>query len=236
MEHSTNRVPKHIGLVLDGNRRFAKKLMLKPWRGHEFGAEKVEKLLDWCKEFDIRELTLYVFSWENFNRPKEEFDYLMELFRKEFTRYKTDARIHANKIRLNVIGRLWRFPLDVQKAANELMDATKDYSDYVVNFAMGYGGRQEVIDAVRKISEKVKSNELDIDAINEELFSKELYLESEPDLIIRTGGDKRTSNFLLWQSSYSEWFFIDKPWPEFEKADFLSCIEEFSLRERRFGH
>ncbi len=235
MKPSTNQTPKHLAVILDGNRRFAKKLMLKPWRGHEFGAEKVEKLLDWCKEFDIRELTLYVFSWENFNRPKEEFDYLMELFRKEFIRYKTDTRIHANKIRLNVIGRLWKFPVDVQKAANELMEATKDYSDYVVNFAMGYGGRQEVIDAVRKISEKVKSNELNINDINEESFSKELYLESEPDLIIRTGGDKRTSNFLLWQSPYSEWFFIDKPWPEFEKEDFVACVQEFSLRQRRFG-
>lgn len=232
---SFEKIPKHVALILDGNRRFAKKLMLKPWMGHEWGAKKLEQLLEWCRELDIKEVTLYVFSWENFNRPKEEFDYLMNLFEKEFQRSKTDPRIKEQGVRINVLGRLWRFPEHVQKAAHELMEATKNNTNYIVNFAMGYGGRQEVIDAVKKISEKVSSGELDINAINEEVFAKELYMTSEPDLIIRTGGEQRTSNFLLWQSPYSEWFFIEKTWPELEKTDFLSCIEQFAQRERRFG-
>lgn len=229
------KVPRHVALILDGNRRFAKKLMLKPWMGHEWGAKKVQELFEWCKEVDIKELTLYVFSWENFNRPKEEFDYLMKLFEKEFIRSKNDERISNNGIRINVIGRLWKFPDFVQKAAYELMDKTKNNSSRIVNFALGYGGRQEVVDAVKKISEKVKSGELDVSDINEDSFSQELYSSSEPDMIIRTGGDHRTSNFLPWQSVYSEWFFVEKSWPEFEKSDFISCIEEFSSRDRRFG-
>lgn len=230
-----NTVPKHIGIILDGNRRFAKRLVLKPWRGHEWGSKKVEQLFDWCKELDVHELTLYVFSAENFNRPKEEFDFLMKLFRESFEKTKNDVRLHKNKIRINFIGRLWRFPQDVQDAAKALMEATKDYSDYVINFAMGYGGRQEVVDAVKKLSEKVKSGAVNVEDINEEMFSDNLYLKSEPEMIIRTGGDHRTSNFLIWQSSYSEWFFLEKTWPEFEKADLISCMEQFSSRERRFG-
>jgi tritrans,polycis-undecaprenyl-diphosphate synthase [geranylgeranyl-diphosphate specific] len=228
-------VPKHIAIVLDGNRRFSKRLMMKPWMGHEWGAKKVEKLLDWCSELEIKELTLYTFSVENFNRPKDEFNYLMDLFRREFERIRHDERIHKNRIRVNFIGRIQMFPEDLQEKMRALMDATKDYDSHIVNFAMGYGGRQEVIDAVKKLAVEVKNGRLDIDKINEETFSKGLYLRDEPDLIIRTGGDKRTSNFLIWQSNYSEWFFLEKMWPEFEKEDLVKVIEEYGRRERRFG-
>ena len=230
-------IPKHIGIILDGNRRFAKKLMMKPWMGHEWGAQKVEKLFDWCKELGIKEITLYAFSIQNFNRPKEEFDYLMNIFKKEFNRLLNDEilKLEKDKVRINFIGRIWKFPEDIQDIMKKLMYKTKDYNNYTINFAMAYGGREEVLDAVKRIGEKVKNGKLDINEINEEIFSENLYMDHEPDLIIRTGGEKRTSNFLIWQSWYSEWLFLEKTWPEFEKEDLIKAIEDFSQRERRFG-
>jgi len=232
---SKNKVPKHIGIILDGNRRFSKKLMMKPWMGHEWGAKKVEKLFDWCKELGVKELTLYSFSVENFNRPKVEFDYLMNIFIKEFGRLKNDKRLDEDKVRINFIGRIWMFPKELQEIMNELMEKTKNYDGYIVNFAMAYGGRAEVIDAVKKMASQVKKGEVDVDSINEESFSKNLYMQDEPDLIIRTGGEKRTSNFLIWQSAYAEFIFLEKMWPEFEKEDLIESIEEYGRRNRRFG-
>lgn len=235
MKASNNKVPMHVGIILDGNRRLAKKLMLKPHKGHEWGAKKVEKLFDWCKELGIKELTLYSFSVENFNRPKQEFDYLMEIFKKEFTRLKDDKRLVEDKVKINFIGRTWMFPKELQKIMGELVDNTKTNDGYIVNFAMAYGGRAEVIDAVKKIASQVKKGEIDVDNINEESFSRNLYMEDEPDLIIRTGGEKRTSNFLIWQSVYAEFIFLEKMWPEFEKEDLIESIEEYGRRNRRFG-
>jgi tritrans,polycis-undecaprenyl-diphosphate synthase [geranylgeranyl-diphosphate specific] len=228
-------IPNHIGIIMDGNRRFSKKLMMKPWKGHEWGAKKLGKVLEWCKEKGIRELTVYTFSVQNFNRPKDEFDFLMKIFSENFDKLKNDERIHENKIRVNVIGRLWMFPKNVQKKLNEIMEITKKYDKYVINFAMAYGGREEVIDATKKIAEKVKDGCLNINEINDEIFMKNLYMDSEPDLVIRTGGERRTSNFLAYQGAYSEYIFIDKMWPEFEEEDFLMCLEEYSKRKRRFG-
>jgi len=235
MKSSGNKVPKHIAIILDGNRRFSKRLMMKPWKGHEWGAKKVEKLLDWCKEFGIKELTLYAFSVENFNRPKKEFDYLMELFKTGFDQLKDDPRIYKNKIRINVIGRIWMFPRGVRERMEEIMERTKNHDKYVINFAMAYGGRAEVVDAVKKIAEQIKKGKLKIEDINEESFSRNLYMVDEPDLIIRTGGTKRMSNFLPLQGAYSELIFLDKMWPEFEKEDFIKCVKEYGERERRFG-
>jgi len=235
MEASKNKVPKHIAIILDGNRRFAKKLMLKPWKGHEFGANKLEKVFDWCINFGIKELTIYAFSYENFNRPKDEFNYLMKLFEKEFKKLKDDFRINKYKIKVNFIGRIDMFPENVKRHMYELMEKTKNNKGFIFNFAMAYGGRQEVIDAVKKISEKINKGKLKVNEINEEIFSKELYMKDEPELIIRTGGEKRSSNFLMWQSAYSEWIYLEKCWPDFEKEDFVKCLEDFSARERRFG-
>ena len=235
LEKSDNKVPKHIGIILDGNRRFSKRLMMKPWKGHEWGAKKVEKLLEWAKEIGIDELTLYAFSIENFDRQKKEFEYLMDLFRKELPRLLKDERIHESKIRVNFIGRIWMFPKDIQEMMHNVMDKTKNYSNSQINFAMAYGGRTEVVDAAKKIAEKVKNGKLDIEQINEEIFKDNLYLADEPDLIIRTGGEKRTSNFLSYQGAYSEWIFLDIMWPEFEKKDLINCINEYQSRKRRFG-
>ena len=230
------KVPKHIGIILDGNRRLAKKLMMKPWKGHEWGAKKVEKLLEWAISMGVEELTLYSLSIENFNRPKLEFEYLINLFKREFKRISTDSRINEQGIKINFIGRTWMFDDELQEILSKLSDKTKNNSKLIVNFAMAYGGRQEVIDATKKIAEQVKSGKLKIEKINEAVFSENLDQSSEPELIIRTGGEKRTSNFLNFQSAYSEWIFLDKPWPEFEKKDLVSAINEFSDRKIRRGH
>ena len=218
----------HIGIILDGNRRFAKRLMKEPWKGHEYGAEKVEILFDWCKELNIKELTLYAFSLENFNRPKREFDFLMNIFEKEFTRLKDDKRLEKNKIKIRFIGKRELLNKNIQKLMAELEEKTKNYSNYIINFAIAYGGRQEILDAIKKLKESDEE-------INEENFQKNLWLSSQPDFIIRTGGEKRTSNFLPWQAVYSEWIFLDKMWPEFTKEDLIACIEDFQNRQRRFG-
>lgn len=218
----------HVGIILDGNRRFAKRLIKQPWKGHEFGITKFRKLLDWAKELEIKELTLYCLSLENFNRSKKEFDYLMKLFEKEANAVKKDSRIHKNKIKLNFIGKTELFPKTLQTKMKQLEALTKSYNNLILNLAIAYGGRQEIVDAVKKL---VKSKK----PITEKNLQNELWLKNEPDLIIRTGGEKRTSNFLTWQSVYSEWIFLDKLWPEFTKQDLKKSIKEFHLRKRRFG-
>jgi len=235
MEPSISSIPKHVGIILDGNRRFSKRLMLKPWQGHEWGAKKVGKMLDWAREYGIKELTFYTMSIENFNRPKEEFDYLMRLFREEFDKFKEDERLTKESIKINFIGRLNMFPKDIQDKMNEIMEKTRSHDKFIVNFAMAYGGRAEIIDATKKISKQIKEGKLDINQINEKVFEKNLYTDSEPDLVIRTS-ESRLSGFMLWQCSYAEIIFLkDKLWPEFEKKDFIECLQEYSQRKRRFG-
>ena len=230
-----SKVPSHLGIIMDGDRTFAKRLMLKPWKGHEFGAKKLQSLLEWCREFKIKELTLYTFSIENFDRPKEEFDMLMKLFEKEGEALLKDPRPHEQKIRFNFIGRLEMFPEKLQKVMKNIMETTKNYSDYIVNVAVAYGGRAEIIDATKKISKQIKEGKIDINSINEEVFRKNLYLESEPDLIIRTS-QSRLSGFLLWQSSYAEIIFLPNVlWPEFNKEHLISCLKEYETRQRKFG-
>ncbi len=231
------KVPKHIGLILDGNRRFAKKLMLKPWMGHEWGAKKVHSLLDWANELGIQEVTFYALSIQNFNRPREEFDYLMKLFNKEFTTLMTEKldEINEQGLRIRFIGRLHLLPQDVQANMNKLMELTKNNNKRFANFAMAYGGREEVIDAVKLLAEQVKAGIIAPEQITEESLGKSLWLNSEPDLIIRTGGEKRISNFLLWQGSYAEFSFLDKTWPELEKQDLIAAIHDYAERDRRFG-
>ncbi|NQU98976.1 di-trans,poly-cis-decaprenylcistransferase [Candidatus Woesearchaeota archaeon] len=235
MKPVASPVPKHLGLILDGNRRFAKKLMMKPWKGHEWGARKVEKLFTWVRDLGIKELTLYSFSIQNMNRPKKEFNYLMTLFRKEFKDLLNDKRVMKEGIKINIIGRIHLLPKDIYDLFQEIMEKTKDNNNYIINFAIAYGGREEVVDAVMKLSQDVKDGKVDANKINEEIFQNYLYTTDEPDLIIRTGGAHRTSNFLIWQSSYSEYFFFEKTWPEFEKEDLIEAVEDYCQRERRFG-
>lgn len=231
-------VPVHIGIILDGNRRFAKRLMMQPWKGHEWGAKKVRELLEWCKETGVKYVTLYSLSLENLlNRPKEELKFLLGLFEREFNAItKKTHEAHKNKVCVKVIGRINLLPKKLQSAIAAAEESTKNYKNYFLNLAIAYGGQQEITDAVLKIAKKVSSG-LKSEQINEDLIRQNLYTNGMPypDMIIRTGGEKRLSNFLLWQSAYSELFFIDKMWPEFTKEDFLSAIEEFKNRQRRFG-
>ncbi len=227
--------PKHVAIILDGNRRFARRLMAKPWKGHEFGKEKVKKLLNWCTELGIREVTLYAWSVENFNRPKKEFEYILKLFKEAFEEAMTDKNVHEKKIRINFLGRLYMFPKDIRDSMNRLMELTRGYDRHIVNFCMAYGGRQEITDAARKLAKDLETGKIKADDVDEKMFKEYLYMPDEPDMIIRTGGEKRLSGFLLYLSSYAELFFLDKMWPEFEKSDLVECMDEFRKRERRFG-
>jgi len=223
--------PQHVAIILDGNRRFEKKLMLKPWKGHELGKEKVEKLLDYAKELGIKEMTFYALSVENIkSRPTIELNFIYKIFRETFRDMDRDKMMRES-IRMKFIGDLDLLPTDVREECNKLEEDTKNNSEFIANFCIAYGGRQELVNAVRKIVESKVSG----DEVDSEMITNNLYLQSQPDLIIRTGGDMRTSNFLPWQSTYSEWFFLDKMWPEFTKEDLIECIEEFKNRKRNFG-
>jgi len=225
----------HVAIILDGNRRYAKKRSLLPWKGHSEGATKVKELIDWLEEFRISELTLYLFSMENFDREKVEVDELFTLFRKNIDRLQKDKRLHDRRIKIMFFGRLHLFPTDMQQKMKKLMESTKDYDSYQLNFAMAYGGKAEIVDACRSISEEVKSGKLHSSDITEEIFADHLYLNHSPDLIIRPGGERRVSNFLIWQGSYSEWYFTDKLWPEFTKKDFSLALDDYKRRKRRYG-
>lgn len=227
--------PRHVAIILDGNRRLAKRLGLDPWKGHEMGEKKVEKLLRWCYQLDIKELTLYAFSMQNFNRSKAEFDFLVKIFCEAYEKLLKDKRLIENGVRIKFIGRTNLFPEHLQKLINDVTEKTKDNNKFFLNIAMAYGGREEITDAVKKIAKEIEAGKVTSEEIDEKTISEYLYTSSEPDLIIRTGGEKRTSNFLPWQSIYSEWFFLDKHWPEFELEDLIACIKEFSKRERRMG-
>jgi tritrans,polycis-undecaprenyl-diphosphate synthase [geranylgeranyl-diphosphate specific] len=221
----------HIGIILDGNRRFAKRLLLEPWKGHKYGAKKVEKLIEWANEQKIKELTLYCLSVENIKkRPKKELRYLFNLFIKEFKNMDRE-KINKNKIKIKFIGNLSLLPSELSKECKKLEKNTEKNNKMKVNFAISYGGKQEIIQAIKKIIKK----DIPAKAIDENIINKNLYMSSQPDLIIRTGGEKRTSNFLTWQSTYSEWLFLDKMWPEFQKKDLIQAIKEFKKRKRRFG-
>lgn len=236
---SRSPVPKHVAVIMDGNRRFSKRIMAKPWKGHEWGAEKLEKLLHWCADLGVQELTVYAFSVQNFERPREEFDALMRIFLESAKRLRTRLADLtdplADRVRVTFIGRLAMFPAELQAVMREIMERTARNAQFLLNIAMGYGGREEVIDAVKKIGDAIAQGELRVQDINDEVFANALYLQSEPDLVIRTGGERRTSNFLIWQAHYSEWVFLEKLWPEFEREDLVAAIASYGSRERRLG-
>jgi len=226
----------HIGIILDGNRRYAQRLRLPMLAGHRKGFENIKNLFKWCKELNIKELSLYCFSMQNFQRSKEEVDHLMDIFEEAAKDALTNKDVHENKVRMRVLGRLSLFPERVQKPMKEMIEKTKDYTNHTVNFCMGYGGKEEIIDAVKKLMPDIRSDRVKEEDLTPELFENYLYTDSKPDFIIRTSGEHRTSNFLIWQAAYSEWFFLPKMWPEFSKEDLQTCIKEFKeTRERRFG-
>lgn len=227
---------KHVGVIMDGNRRFSKQLMQAPWKGHEWGARKLEDLVTWCKETNVRELTVFALSIQNFSRPKKEFNYLMQLFEKELTDLlERQEELAEDGIRIHFIGRIQLLPDSLVARIQEIHEATATNQDFQLNIAVAYGGREEIVDAAKQLAVDVQEGNLDASAVDEHVFARRLYLQSEPDLIIRTGGEQRTSNFLSWQSTYTEWFFVDELWPAFSKETFTSCLDAYASRERRFG-
>lgn len=216
---------------MDGNRRWAKREGLKSHEGHQEGRKQVERLVKWCKEANIKTLTLYAFSAENWQRPKMEVDFLMKSFIEAF---KEDVlRLHEEKIRVNVFGRVSKLSKTLQKAINNAIELTKNNKAGTLNLCINYSGRLEIVDAINNIILKNKNKV----SISEKDIEKNLYSHgiSDPDLIIRTSGEKRLSGFLLWQAAYSELLFVDKYWPEFSKDDFNKAIKCFYNRQRRFG-
>lgn len=223
--------PNHIGIILDGNRRFSRAHGLEIWAGHSLGARKVEEVLAYCWELGIKILTLYVFSIENFDRSKEEVDNIMKLAEDKFTQLLTHPLIYKYRVRIRAIGRREMLPDSVIQAIEKVEEATKDFHDYYLNVAIAYGGRAEIIDAIQKM---VKDN---VEEITEESFEKYLYTAGlpNPDLIIRTSGEVRISGFLLWQSAYSELYFADIYWPEIRKIDLWRAVRAYQRRNRRYG-
>ncbi|GBF24209.1 tritrans,polycis-undecaprenyl-diphosphate synthase [archaeon MnTg01] len=207
--------------------------------GHWQGADAVENLLDWCEEFDIKIITLYVLSEENLDREDPELDYLYSLIKNRLEKLYNDPRIHRNKMRVKAIGKIELLPESVKDVIQRLDDATKNYNSHFLNIAIAYGGQNELVDAVKKIGEKIKSGSLDVDKIDKEEIEANLYTahlpQSSPDMILRTSGEKRLSGFLIWQSAYSELVFMDVFWPEFRKIDLMRAIRTFQKRKRRLG-
>jgi len=231
--------PDHIAIILDGNRRWASEKALNPWFGHEKGAETVDQLLGWCLKLGVKSITLYAFSTQNFRRSKNEVKEIMRIAKEEFEKILTDERIHKNKVHVKVIGRLSLLPKDLQQLIVDVENATQDYDDHFLNLALAYSGRAEIVDAAKKIAERVHEGELGLQEIDEQLFEKYLYTshmsKQDPDLIIRTSGEERLSGFLLWQSAYSELCFLDVYWPGFRFIDLLRAVRTFQRRRRRFG-
>ena len=232
-------MPNHIAIILDGNRRWAKRNLSISKEGHFKGADAVEDLLDWCEEFDIKIITLYVLSAENLSRRDLELEYLFELIRTRLEKLFNDPRIHKNQMRVKAMGRIELLPDSIKDVLKRLDSATKNYEKHFLNIAIAYGGHDELIDAVKKISSKIKDGTLKIDDINKKEIESNLYTshlpQSSPDMILRTSGEKRLSGFLLWQSAYSELVFMDVFWPGFRKIDLMRAIRTFQKRKRRIG-
>ncbi|WP_414468618.1 polyprenyl diphosphate synthase [Methanobacterium sp. ACI-7] len=234
----TENMPKHIAIIMDGNRRYSKLMgNMKAIEGHKRGVTTLEKVLDWSIEQGIEIVTAYAFSTENFKRPPEEVKGLMLLFQKEFEGIAKNRKIHKNKVRVKAVGQLDLLPDNVREAINIAEESTSSYDKRLVNIAIGYDGRMEILDAIKKISVDFKEGKIDLEDINEELVNENLYTAglADPNLIIRTSGEERLSGFLLWQSSYSELYFCDSLWPELRKVDFLRALRSYQERERRFG-
>ena len=229
------RVPRHVAIILDGNGRWAKKRNMPRNYGHSRGSKNVEVITKAAHDLGIKYLTVYAFSTENWNRPKGEVDALMRLLREYMKTCLKTAK--KNNMRVRVIGDISRLDQDIIDGIRELEEASKDYDGLYFQIAVNYGGRDEMIRAVKKLASDVKDGEVEVDEIDEPLFAS--YLDTkdipDPDLLIRTSGEERLSNFLLWQLAYAEFYFTDVLWPDFSKEDLEEAIREYSKRNRRYG-
>lgn len=231
----TAAMPRHVAIIMDGNGRWAKNRGLSRIRGHQTGAESVRAILKACRKFDIEYLTLYAFSSENWIRPKPEVTGLMALLKK-FLREQSHE-LHTNEVRLRTIGHTGDLPTVVQNELRRVMDETAHYTKGTLTLALSYGSRTEITDAVRAIAEKVKSGKLSPSAIKEKTIAEHLYAPDipDPDFMIRTSGEMRISNFLLWQLSYTEIYVTPVMWPDFREPQFAEALENYQKRHRRFG-
>lgn len=231
-------IPQHIAIIQDGNRRYAKKFGAPAEKGHMLGADTTERVINWCDEVGIQQLTLYGFSTENFKRPEKEKKAIFDIMKEKFKQIRESERTHKQKLRVRSLGDIDLLPEDLKDEIVLTDSATENYDKFYLNMAVAYGGRQEIVDSARKMAKDVQSGALAPDDITEEMVGSYLYLNQEPksdvDLIIRTGGDERTSNFLPWQASGNECaMYISAPyWPEFRKIDFLRAIRSYQIREK----
>jgi undecaprenyl diphosphate synthase len=223
------KVPYHLGIIIDGNRRWAREKGLPTLEGHRQGFEKVKKVVVWVKNRGIKILTLFVFSTENWKRSKTEVDYLMRLLGQAFSK-KSIQSIHKEGIKIRAIGQRERLPESLQKTIKDVEELTKNNRGMVLNFALSYGGRTEIAEAIKKIiGKKVPAKKITEDVISQNLWASDL------DLIIRTGKEQRISNFLIWQAAYSELYFCKKYWPAFTEKDLDAALADYARRQRRFG-
>lgn len=230
-----NNLPKHLAIIMDGNGRWAKQQGFLRAYGHESGTKSVKIVIESCVKLGIENLTLYAFSTENWNRPKMEVDALMKILIKSLKKELTT--LQNNNIRLNAIGNIEMMPANAQKELLEVIEKTKNNSRMTLTLALSYGSREEIVNAVKNISHKVKNNIISIDNIDDSIINKHLYTHNLPDvdLLIRTSGEHRISNFLLWQIAYAELYFTDILWPDFREDNLYEAIISYQKRERRFG-
>lgn len=232
------KMPNHIAIIMDGNGRWAQKRTLPRIAGHKRGMEVVKDITKAASDLGVKVLTLYAFSTENWKRPENEVSFLMDLPVKFFDTFVPE--LIENNVKVNVMGYTQYLPEKTQKAVNDAIEQTKENTGMILNFALNYGSRAEITTAVKEIATQVQNQTITIDEIDEELISKSLMTQSvapynDPDLLIRTSGEERISNFLLWQLAYSELVFTDKLWPEYQPSDLIENIYEYQHRDRRFG-
>ena len=234
-------LPNHIGIIMDGNRRFARAVGLDVKAGHDHGAGKAREVLDWCLELGIKHVTLWGFSTDNRGRAPDEISHLHGLFAQQARELLTDEKLHKNRVRVKIIGDTSDFPESARRALRAMEDATQSYDNLFVNVALGYGGREEIVDAVNALlrarldaGEELATvaGRVGADEITRHVYTAGL---PDPDFVIRTSGEVRLSGFMLWQTAYSEFYFCDANWPEFRKVDFLRALRDFQARERRYG-
>lgn len=227
-------LPVHVAIIMDGNRRWAKKNNLETAQGHKEGAENLKRIAKFANKIGIKYMTVYAFSTENWKRSEEEIGAIMKLLKLYISDF---FKSYDDNIKVNVLGRVNDLPKDLQSEINKAIDRTKNNTGLVLNICFNYGGRDEIVTATKKIAEDVLSGKIKIEDIDETMVSNNLYTagQPDPDLLIRTSGEERISNFLPWQISYSEFVFTDKYWPEYDEEEFLRSIQIYQKRTRRFG-
>lgn len=235
---SKEKAPRHVGIILDGNRRYAKEHGFDvPWIGHRKGAQKVMEVLRILWEAGVKVCTIYAFSIENFQRSRDEVSEIMTIARQKFADVVGNPDVKRHRVRIRAIGRVDLLPPDVRDAIHKAETDTESYSDHILNVAIGYSGRSELVDAVRAIGEEIKSGKTSPTDIDEHVIESHLYTNGvpDPDLIIRTSGEERLSGFLLWQSAYSELYFVQIYWPAIRRIDIWRALRSYETRSRRFG-